>query len=172
MAIRKLLVDLPGELVLHTMASTAVPQVRSDGLALTANTDLSSCRVLLVEILVISKLLIGQTPTLLRSHWSRASKCWNIFLVLLTPALLCHKEPSRSKQNTAYRGRGLWMRRGIGPIIDTLWISDLISGHECSTLNGTNTILFLAWAALQTVARNFAMLNKDLDWLELLQDWQ
>jgi len=31
-----------GESVLHPVASTAVPQVRSDGLALTANTDLSS----------------------------------------------------------------------------------------------------------------------------------
>ena len=30
----------------------------------------------------ISRVLIGRVPTLLRSHWSRASKCWNIFSVL------------------------------------------------------------------------------------------
>ena len=33
--------------------------------------------------------LIGRGLTLLRSHWSRAS------LVLLAPAILCHKEPAR-----------------------------------------------------------------------------
>ena len=32
--------------------------------------------------------LIGRAPTLLRSHWSRAS------LVMLAPAVLCHKEPA------------------------------------------------------------------------------
>ena len=33
--------------------------------------------------------LIGRGPTLLRSHWSRSS------LVVLAPAVLCHKEPAR-----------------------------------------------------------------------------
>ena len=35
--------------------------------------------------------LIGRGMSRLGSHWSR---------VLLAPALLCHKEPARSKQNT------------------------------------------------------------------------
>ena len=34
--------------------------------------------------------LIGRAPSLLRSHWSRAS------LVMLAPAVLCHKEPARA----------------------------------------------------------------------------
>ena len=38
--------------------------------------------------------LIGRAPALLRSHWSRAS------IVMLAPAILCHTEPVRSKQNT------------------------------------------------------------------------
>ena len=37
--------------------------------------------------------LIGRAPTLLRSHWSRAS-----------PAILCHKESARSKQNNTQWG--------------------------------------------------------------------
>ena len=37
--------------------------------------------------------LIGRAPTLLRSHWSRAS------LVMLAPAVLCHKEPARRIQS-------------------------------------------------------------------------
>ena len=36
--------------------------------------------------------LIARAPTLLRSHWSRAS------LVLLAPAVLCHKEPARASK--------------------------------------------------------------------------
>ena len=34
--------------------------------------------------------LIGRSLTLLRSHWSRAS------LVMVAPAVLCHKEPARA----------------------------------------------------------------------------
>ena len=37
--------------------------------------------------------LIGGAPALLRSHWSRAS------LVMLAPAVLCHKEPARRIQS-------------------------------------------------------------------------
>ena len=36
--------------------------------------------------------LIGRGPTLLCSHWSRAS------LVMLAPAVLCHKEPARASK--------------------------------------------------------------------------
>jgi len=58
----------PGELVLHTVTSTAVPQVRSDGLALTANTDLSSpdksCRVF-IKFTVLHGLLDLEHDTVL-----------------------------------------------------------------------------------------------------------
>ena len=37
--------------------------------------------------------LIGRSPTLLCSHWSRAS------LVMVAPALLCHKEPAKGTQS-------------------------------------------------------------------------
>ena len=40
--------------------------------------------------------LIGRAPTLLRSHWSRAS------LVMLAPAILCHKEPARASKAPYY----------------------------------------------------------------------
>ena len=36
--------------------------------------------------------LIGRAPTLLHPHWSRAS------LVMLAPAILCHKEPARASK--------------------------------------------------------------------------
>ena len=52
-------------------------------------------------LLPVWSTLIGPAPTLLRSHWSRAS------LVMLAPAILCHKEPARSKQTIP--SRGLWM---------------------------------------------------------------
>ena len=44
----------------------------------------------------ISKTLIGRAPTctLLGSNWTRAPEYWNMFRVLLAPALLCHKEPA------------------------------------------------------------------------------
>ena len=29
--------------------------------------------------------LIGRAPTMLRSHWSRASECWNIFMNYIRP---------------------------------------------------------------------------------------
>ena len=56
--------------------------------------------------------LIGRDPTLLRFHWSRASR------VMLVPAILCHKEPARaskapirnsnsSKQSSTTRWTGL-----------------------------------------------------------------
>ena len=37
--------------------------------------------------------LIGRGLTLLRCHWSKA------FLVLLAPAVLCHKEPASRNQS-------------------------------------------------------------------------
>ena len=56
--------------------------------------------------------LIGRAPTLLRSHWSRAS------LVMLAPAILCHKEPARASKEMGVFcvpkpivPRGLWMQR-------------------------------------------------------------
>ena len=64
--------------------------------------------------------------SLVHSHWSRnveaglslvrASKCWNIFTVLLhtPPALLCHKEPAhvQGMQNTP---------NGRYPFVGSLW---------------------------------------------------
>ena len=44
------------------------------------------------EFKVAWSTLIGLGSTLLRSHWSRAS------LVLLAPAILCHKEPARASK--------------------------------------------------------------------------
>ena len=40
--------------------------------------------------------LIGPAPTLLPSHWSRAS------LVMLAPAVLCHKEPAQASKDAKY----------------------------------------------------------------------
>ena len=45
------------------------------------------------EFKVAWSTLIGLGSTLLRSHWSRAS------LVMLAPAVLCHKEPARRIQS-------------------------------------------------------------------------
>ena len=42
--------------------------------------------------------LIGPGMSRLGSHWSRASP------VMLAPAILCHKEPARGKQNTPQWG--------------------------------------------------------------------
>ena len=64
--------------------------------------------------------LIGRGPTLLRSHWSRAS------LVMLG-AILCHKEPTRRIQSTRLgaleRKKHHW---GIFCLLnaDSLWHKD------------------------------------------------
>ena len=55
--------------------------------------------------------LIGRAPTLLRSHWSRTS------LLMLAPAVLCHKEPTRHNQN-GIRIVGFHARKG--PVIGAL----------------------------------------------------
>ena len=47
--------------------------------------------------------LIGRAPTLLRSHWSRAS------LLMPAPAVLCHKEPARATQPTQNSPRWFFM---------------------------------------------------------------
>ena len=44
--------------------------------------------------------LIGRAPTLLRSHLSRA------FPVMLAPAVLCHKEPTRASKAIQVGTRG------------------------------------------------------------------
>ena len=46
----------------------------------------------LVRLDPVWSTLIGRGSTLLRSHWSRA------FLVMLAPAILCHKEPARASK--------------------------------------------------------------------------
>ena len=53
----------------------------------------------------LSSILIGWAPSLLGIHLSRASKCWNIFIVLL----LCHKQPAQGTQSLLL---GTWEKIG------------------------------------------------------------
>ena len=50
--------------------------------------------------------LIGRDPTLLRFHWSRAS------LVMLVPAILCHKEPARASKAPYLGIKSFYARKG------------------------------------------------------------
>ena len=55
--------------------------------------------------------LIGPAPRLLRSHWSRTS------LVILAPAVLCHKEPART--STSWWTSVVQVRSG-DPVLPTV----------------------------------------------------
>ena len=54
----------------------------------------------------ISSILIGRAPTLLRSHWSRASECWNIFMhwkvLLLAVLVMLRQQPYAIKNQLGH----------------------------------------------------------------------
>ena len=85
----------------------------------------------------ISGTLIGRAPTLLGSHWSRASECWNIFMMLLrllsyaikNQLSLRHRIDGFHAQRESVTGaNNMWIKI----YISTLW-SSRVSTNEIST---------------------------------------